>query len=68
MIPNQLIEVMGETIPRLEATRSASPFDLFCREQYNQHPHKSTHPYPLWREKYMDELNEAWAVELEGTI
>jgi hypothetical protein len=63
-----IVELMDKTIDRLEAIRSASPFDLFCREQYSQHPHKSTHPYPMWREKYMDELNEAWAVELEGTI
>jgi hypothetical protein len=63
-----IVQLMDKTIERLEAIRSEMPFDRFCREQYNQHPHKSTHPYPMWREKYMDELNEAWYAEMEGTL
>jgi hypothetical protein len=63
-----IVELMDKTINRLEAIRSASPFDLFCREQYNQHPHRVIMELPEWKAKYMDELNEAWAVELGGTI
>jgi hypothetical protein len=62
-----IVHLMDKTIERLEALRP-DPFERFCREQYNQHPHKSTHPYPMWKEKYIDELNEAWYVESEGTL
>jgi hypothetical protein len=62
-----IVHLMDKTIERLESLRS-DPFERFCRDQYNQHPHKSTHPYPMWKEKYIDELNEAWYVELEGTL
>jgi hypothetical protein len=59
---------MDKTIERLEAIRSEMPFDRFCRQQYNQHPHRVIMAYPEWKAKYMDELNEAWYAELEGTL
>jgi hypothetical protein len=43
-------------------------FENFCKEEYNRHAHRSTHPYLLWLNKYIEELEEGYKVIIEGTF
>jgi hypothetical protein len=43
-------------------------FDQFCRKEYLNHQHRSTHPYHYWVDKYMDELEDGYKAFTEGTF
>lgn len=55
--------LMDKVIARLEAIRqpdfATREFEKFCRGEYRRHPQHII-DYDVWKEKYMDELEEAW--------